>query len=137
MSDVNNWIYSDEVKKHFLEPKNFLAEEPKEGDFDTVGEVGSLACGDVMKIWIKVDKKTDKIINLGWKTWGCASAIASTSIFSEMVLENGGMTIESALKITPKDIVEKLGGLPARKFHCSVLADQAFKKAVEEYRKDK
>jgi len=140
MSDIvdknseQEWLYSDEVKKHFFDPQNFLVEDPKEGEFDGVGEVGSKACGDVMKIWIKVDSETSKIKDLKWRTWGCASAIAATSAFSVMVTENEGMGIEEALAITPKDIMTRLNGLPPRKVHCSVLADQAFEKAVEDYR---
>lgn len=136
MSDVDNWYYSDEVKEHFLHPKNFLTEEPKEGDFDVEGEAGSMACGDIMKVWIKIDKENDTIKDFKWRTWGCASAIASTSMFSEMVVENGGMKVEDALKITPNDIMARLGGLPAVKVHCSVLADKAFKNAMENYRKN-
>ena len=98
-----------------------------------MGEVGSFACGDIMKIWLKIEPKTEKIKELKWRTWGCATAIASTSVFSEMVIEGNGMTIEEALKITPQEIAERLGGIPDIKFHCSVLADQAFKKAVENY----
>jgi len=140
MSDVTNknnkgWLYSEKVKEHFLKPKNFLKGDPKEGEFDAMGEAGSLACGDVMKVWIKIDKKTDKIKKFGWQTWGCATAIASTSAFSEMLTRNGGLKIDDALKITPHNIADYLGGIPPVKFHCSVLADQAFKKAVEEYKK--
>ena len=135
MSDVDNWYYSDEVKKHFLHPKNFLAEEPKEGDFNAVGEAGSVACGDIMKVWVKIDNEEQIVKDFKWRTWGCASAIASTSMFSEMMLENGGRKLEDALKITPKDIMKRLGGLPSIKVHCSVLADKAFKNAVENYRK--
>jgi len=136
MSDVNNWYYSDEVKEHFFKPKNFINHDPEEGEFDATGEVGSFACGDIMKMWLKIDKKTERIKDLKWRTWGCATAIASTSIFSEMVIKDEGMTIDEALKITPQQIAEKLGGIPDIKFHCSVLADQAFKKAVEDYRKN-
>jgi len=77
-----NWIYSDKVKEHFFNPKNFLADEPKKGEFDGKGEIGSVVCGDIMKIWIKIDKNTKKITDLKWQTWGCATAIASTSMFS-------------------------------------------------------
>jgi nitrogen fixation NifU-like protein/NifU-like protein len=133
MPDVDNWYYSDKVKDHFFHPKNFIAEDPKKGEFDAMGEVGSFACGDIMKIWLKIEPKTEKIKELKWRTWGCATAIASTSVFSEMVIEGNGMTIEEALKITPQEIAERLGGIPDIKFHCSVLADQAFKKAVENY----
>lgn len=134
MADVDKWIYSEKVKEHFFNPKNFLADDPKEGEFDASGEVGSFACGDIIKMWIKVDKKTDKIKDLKWRTWGCATAIASASMFSEMVKEEGnGMAIDEALKIKPQEIANKLGGLPTRKFHCSILADQVFKRAVENY----
>jgi len=126
------WYYSELVKKHFFNPKNVLLEEPERGDFDAMGVIGAPICGDVMRMWMKVDKKTGKIKKLKWRTFGCATAIASTSMFSEMII---GMTIEEALKIKPKDIVEKLGGLPVIKMHCSVLADQAFKKTVEDYKK--
>ncbi len=90
-------------------------------------------CGDVMDIWIKVDKNSDRVTELKWKTFGCGSAIAATSMFSEMVTENGGAQIKDALKIKPQDIMERLGGLPNRKIHCSVLADKAFRKAVNNY----
>jgi nitrogen fixation NifU-like protein/NifU-like protein len=138
MSDTTGeWYYSDKVKDHFFNPKNFAKEDPKEEEFDAMGEAGSFACGDIMKVWIKVDPRTGRIKNFKWRTWGCATAIASTSVFSEMILENGGMTIDEALKITPQDIAERLGGIPDVKFHCSVLADQAFKKAVDNYRDKK
>ncbi len=134
MKDVDNWYYSDKVKDHFFNPKNFLQEDPKEGEFDAVGEIGSMACGDIMKMWIKVDQKTERIRKLKWRTFGCATAIASTSAFSEIVTEKGGMKLDDALNITPQDIIKRLGGLPPRKIHCSVLADQAFKEAVKNYR---
>lgn len=118
-----------------MHPKNFLSKEPQEGEFDAVGEAGSPACGDIMKVWLKIDPATKKIKDFKWRTWGCASAIASTSMFSEMVMEKGGITIDEALKITPQDIIARLEGLPSRKIHCSVLADQAFRNAVENYSK--
>lgn len=117
-----------------MHPRNFLAEDPKDGEFDAFGEVGSFACGDIIKVWIKVDKETDKIKNFKWRTWGCATAIASASMFSEMINEKGGMVINDAIKVKPKDIADRLGGLPSRKFHCSILADKAFTKAVEAYK---
>ena len=110
-------------------PRGFLLGEPKEGEFDAYGEVGSLACGDIIKIWIKIEKETDRIKDLKWQTWGCATAIASASAFAEMVMKNNGMKIEEAMNIKPKDIADYLGGLPApSKFHCSILTDKAFKK---------
>lgn len=134
MADVDKWVYSKIIKDHFMHPRNFLADDPKEGEFDAFGEVGSFACGDIIKIWIKVDKITDKITDIKWRTWGCATAIASASAFTEMIIKEGGMKIDDALKIKPQDIADYLGGLPSRKFHCSILADKAFKKAVENYR---
>ena len=127
------WAYSQTVKEHFFSPKNLLLEEPVEGQFDARGTVGSPACGDVMDIWIKVDPATDRITDLKWKTFGCGSAIAATSMFSVMVTENDGAKISDALAIKPQDIMERLGGLPNRKIHCSVLADKAFRKAVNNY----
>ncbi len=129
------WIYSENVKKHFFHPKNLLLKEPKKGEFDAEGAAGSPACGDVMKMWLKVDPKTQRIKKLKWRSFGCASAIASTSAFSEMVLEGGGMKLKEALKIAPRDIIKRLGGLPPYKIHCSVLADSAFRETVENYLK--
>ena len=117
-----------------MRPRGFLLGEPKKGEFDSYGEVGSLACGDIIKVWIKVDKETDKIKDFKWQTWGCATAVASASAFAEMIMKNDGTKVEEAMNIKPKDIADYLGGLPARKFHCSILADKAFKKAVENYR---
>ncbi len=133
VSGDSGWVYSDKVKEHFFNPRNFLAEDPKEGEFNAVGEVGSLACGDIMKMWLKVDPEKDRIIDLKWRTFGCASAISATSVFSEMVLRGGGMKLDEAAKITPQDIMEELGGLPARKAHCSVLADKAFRQTLNNY----
>ncbi len=141
-SDVVNehtgqrWVYSPIVKDHFFHPRNLLLEEPTpemEAQFDARGTVGSPACGDVMDIWIKVDKATESITDLKWKTFGCGSAIAATSMFSVMVTEDGGLPVTDALKIKPQDIMVRLGGLPNRKIHCSVLADKAFRKAVNNY----
>lgn len=133
-NDGVSWVYSDVVKDHFINPRNFISEEKPVWDYDGAGEVGSPACGDVMKIWIQV--KESKINKIGWKTFGCASAIASTSMLSEMVIENGGMALGKAKKITARDIVAKLGGLPKKKIHCSVLGDQALKRAIEDYQKN-
>src|SRR3989344_2913971 len=95
----DKWYYSEIVKEHFFHPKNILLEEPKEGEYDAVGMVGSPACGDMMKMWIKVDKKTERVKSLKWRTFGCASAIAATSMFSVMVTEKGGRELQEALKI--------------------------------------
>jgi NifU-like protein involved in Fe-S cluster formation len=125
------WLYSDKVKEHFFSPKNIVHNPGEVKDFNGVGEVGNPVCGDVMKIYIKVEN--DIIIDCKWQTFGCASAIASTSALSEMVK---GMNINEAKKITGKDIVEKLGGLPNQKIHCSILGHQALKKAIENYQKN-
>ncbi|OGZ42377.1 MAG: hypothetical protein A3C80_00645 [Candidatus Ryanbacteria bacterium RIFCSPHIGHO2_02_FULL_45_43] len=127
------WVYSDIVKEHFFHPRNLLLEEPKDGDFDAVGEVGSPACGDTMRMWAKVNQDEDRIQELKWKTFGCGSAIASTSMFSVMLTENGGMKVDDALKIKPQHVMDRLSGLPNRKIHCSVLADKAFRKTMNNY----
>lgn len=129
-----SWIYSNKVKEHFFNPKNFLqAGDEKKLDFNGVGMVGSPACGDMMKFWIKVDPKTDRIKLCKWQTFGCASAIASTSMLSVMVTEKGGMKVDKALKIKPQDILLRLGGLPNNKIHCSVLGDKALRAALNDY----
>ncbi len=128
------WLYSDIVKEHFFNPKNLLINGQEENyQADGMGRVGSPACGDEMVIWIKVDKKTEKIKECKWQTFGCGSAIASTSMLSVMVTEKGGMTLEKALKIKPQDIMKRLGGLPVRKIHCSVLGDKALRAAINDY----
>jgi len=133
--DVDNWLYSDIVKDHFLKPRNILIDE--EGYVaDGVGISGSPLCGDMMIVWIKVDKKAKKIIECKWRTFGCASAIASTSMMSVMVTENGGMSIKDARHISPEAIIERLGGLPDRKYHCSVLGHLALKEAIIDYEKN-
>ena len=131
---MNDWPYSEIVKKHFLQPQNFLKEGEKFAA-DGVGEVGSPACGDVMKMWLKIEN--DRIVDLRWQTFGCASAIGSISMLSEMVLKNGGMKLADAEKITPRDILEKLGGLPKNKIHCSVLGDKALRAAIADFRAKK
>lgn len=127
------WVYSDIVKDHFFHPRNLLLKDPKRGEFDAEGQIGAPQCGDVMRMWIKIDPKAERIKKLKWRTFGCASAISTTSIFSVMVTEKGGMKIEDALKIRPQDIMKRLGGLPARKVHCSVLADKSFQKTLNNY----
>jgi NifU-like protein involved in Fe-S cluster formation len=92
--DGENWVYSETVKEHFFNPQNILKVKPEEYNADGTGYVGSPACGDMMKMWIKVDKLTDTIEECKWQTFGCASAIASTSILSVMVTEKGGMDLE-------------------------------------------
>ncbi len=124
------WTYSEQVKDHFFNPRNFMSEEDiKHYKYDGKGTAGSPVCGDVMEMWIRV--KDNKIIECKWRTFGCASAIASTSVLSEMVK---GMNVDEAYKITPKDILERLEGLPPNKVHCSVLGDQALRKAIDDWR---
>jgi len=125
------WVYSEIVKDHFFHPRNLLLEDPVPGAFDAEGVVGSPACGDVMYVWLRITD--DRIADLKWRTFGCGSAIAATSMFSVMVTENGGTKIDDALKVRPQDIMARLGGLPNRKIHCSVLVDKAFRKAVNDY----
>lgn len=127
------WFYTPIVKEHFFNPKNILFndDEIQGDDFDGVGMVGSPACGDMMKIFINVED--DKLKDCKWQTFGCASAIASTSMMSVMLTEGDGMTLDEALKLKPKEINDRLGGLPHRKFHCSVLGDKAVREAINTY----
>lgn len=124
---VGEWVYTDTVKEHFMNPRN-LWKKDENWEADAFGEVGSLACGDQMRVGIKV--QDGKIYDIRWLTYGCASAIASTSMMSELVK---GMTLEEAYKITPASITDALGGLPEHKFHCSVLGDKALRAAIDEY----
>src|SRR3989338_9299201 len=101
------WFYSDAVKEHFFHPKNFMENEEEYADA-AMGMVGSPACGDAMKIWIKVDPTTERITDMKWKTFGCGSAIASTSMMSVMVTENGGLTLDEARKLRPQEIMQRL-----------------------------
>lgn len=133
-SDGENWAYSQTVKEHFFYPRNILFDE-KNYKADGVGMVGSPECGDVMHVWIKIDKKTNRIKECKWRTFGCASAIASVSMMSVMATENGGMDLKTAQTLKPQQIVERLGGLPERKFHCSVLGHEALRDAVIDYLK--
>ena len=125
----NDWVYSETVKEHFLNPRNFLMGDESKFDYDAVGLVGNPICGDQMKMFIKV--KDGRIIDVKWKTYGCASAIASTSALSEIAK---GKTLDEAMKISAEDIDEYLGKLPKHKFHCSVLGHDALKDAISNYR---
>ena len=127
-----DWVYSDVVKEHFLNPRNFLMGDEAQFDYDAVGLVGNPICGDQMKMYIKV--RDNVIVDLRWKTYGCASAIASTSALSELAK---GKTLDEALKISAKDIDDYLGNLPKHKFHCSILGHDALKDAIEKYRADR
>lgn len=117
--------YSDKVMENFLNPKNMGEIENPDGE----GEVGSPACGDIMKLQIKV--KENKIEDIKFKTFGCAAAIASTSMITQMVKEK---PIEYAEKLTMKDVAEKLKGLPQIKMHCSTMGIQTLKKAIKDYK---
>ncbi|MBR3055761.1 iron-sulfur cluster assembly scaffold protein [Candidatus Saccharibacteria bacterium] len=124
-----DWIYSETVKEHFLNPRNYLMGDESAFDYDAVGQVGNPVCGDQMRMYIKV---TDgKISDIRWKTYGCASAIASTSALSELAK---GKTLDEALKIDAEAIDDYLGKLPKHKFHCSVLGHDALREAIEKYR---
>ncbi len=132
MNEGQDWVYSDTVKDHFLNPRNFLMGDESKFECDATGVVGNPICGDQMKMYIKVDKKTDTITEIRWKTYGCASAIASTSALTELAR---GKTLDEALEISAKDIDNYLGNLPKHKFHCSVLGHDALKEAILNYRK--
>ncbi|HBG26562.1 MAG: Fe-S cluster assembly protein NifU [Planctomycetes bacterium GWF2_41_51] len=123
------WDYNPKVMEYFLNPKNAGEIENPDG----VGEEGSLACGDALKLTFKLDKE-GRIADAKFKTFGCASAIASASIMTEMIK---GLTLDEASKITNKDIVEKLGGLPEQKMHCSVMGMEALQAAIANYHGEK
>lgn len=118
-------MYSQIVMDHFSNPRN-VGEIP---DADGVGELGSPVCGDMMKIYIKVED--GRIVDIKFRTFGCGAAIASSSIATELVKSK---TIEEALALTKDEIVKALGGLPEAKIHCSVLATDALQKAIDDYR---
>jgi NifU-like protein involved in Fe-S cluster formation len=132
LCDVGNWLYSETVRDHFFNPRNILLDE-ENYEADGIGIVGSPACGDMMVVWIRIQFETGRIRECKWRTFGCASAIASTSMMSVMATENGGMTINRAKRLTPEAIIERLGGLPDRKYHCSVLGHQALREAILDY----
>ncbi|MBE7082494.1 MAG: Fe-S cluster assembly scaffold protein NifU [Clostridiales bacterium] len=119
-------LYSEKVMEHFRNPRN-VGEMP---DADGIGEVGNAKCGDIMRMYIKVDKKNQIITDAKFMTFGCGSAIATSSIATEMII---GQPISKALELSNKAVVEALGGLPTHKVHCSVLAEEAVKLAVKDY----
>ncbi|MFH1378924.1 MAG: iron-sulfur cluster assembly scaffold protein [bacterium] len=129
MSDQLKWVYTDIVKDHFINPRNIL-KETEDFKEDGKGLVGNVKCGDEMMFVIKVNKEKGLLEDCRWKTYGCASAIASTSILSDIVK---GMSLDKAFNISPKDIAKRLGGLPEHKIHCSVLGDKALRAAINDY----
>ena len=118
-------MYNEKVMDVFKNPKNVGEIEKPDG----IGTVGNEVCGDIMQISLRI--KNDVIEDAKFKTFGCAAAIATSSTATEMIK---GMTVDEALKVTNKLVIEKLGGLPPQKIHCSVLAEEAIKKAIDDYR---
>ena len=117
-------LYTDTVMDHFQHPRNVGSIE----NADAIGEVGNAKCGDIMKMYLKI--KDNVITDVKFETFGCGSAIASSSMATEMIK---GKTIDEALAVTNKQVVEALGGLPAHKLHCSVLAEESIKSAIKDY----
>lgn len=131
MKPDKSFAYSELVKEHFLNPRNFLMGDETKYPHDAEGVVGNPICGDQMLMMLKIDPETEKIKDIKWKTYGCASAIASTSALSELAK---GKTLAEAEKISAEEIEAYLGGLPRHKFHCSVLGQDALRKAIASYR---
>ncbi|MDR0400573.1 MAG: iron-sulfur cluster assembly scaffold protein [Treponema sp.] len=125
---MTEWLYSDTVKDHFTNPRNVLFDDESSFPADARGQTGNIKCGDQMLMLLRI--RGDIITDVRWKTYGCASAIASTSMLSETIK---GMNIRDAYNIRPEDLVEKLGGLPDYKIHCSVLGDKALRTAIDDY----
>ena len=117
-------LYSDKVMDHFMNPRNVGCIE----DADGIGEIGNAKCGDIMKIYLKIENEI--IVDAKFETFGCGSAIASSSMATEMIM---GKSIHEALELTNKAVAEALDGLPAHKMHCSVLAEEAIKNALKDY----
>lgn len=117
-------MYSEKVMDHFTNPRNVGEIENADG----VGQVGNAKCGDIMKMYLKIED--DTIVDVKFKTFGCGSAIATSSIATEMIM---GKSVEEAVSLTNRAVVEALDGLPSQKIHCSVLAEQAVKAAIYDY----
>ena len=119
-------LYSEKVMDHFRNPRNVGKLE----DADGVGEVGNAKCGDIMRMYLKVDPETEVITDVKFNTFGCGSAIATSSMATELIK---GKTLDQALELTNQAVVEALDGLPTQKIHCSVLAEEAIKAALADY----
>jgi len=128
MNNISNTQYGEKVMEHFKNPRN-VGEIP---DADGIGNVGNPVCGDIMRLYIKV--QDDKIVDAKFKTFGCGAAIATSSMVTEIVK---GKTVKEALRISNRAVAEALGGLPPIKMHCSVLAEEALKSAIDDYMKKK
>ncbi|MFZ7133873.1 MAG: Fe-S cluster assembly scaffold protein NifU [Eubacteriales bacterium] len=125
MLKEENKLYTDKVMEYFQNPRNVGEIEKPDG----VGEVGSPACGDIMRMYLSIEDGVIKDVK--FKTFGCGAAVASSSMATEMII---GKTIEEAEKVTNASVIEALGGLPTEKVHCSVLAEQAIKAAIKDYK---
>ena len=120
-------MYNEKVMDYFYNPRNAGELE----DANAVGEVGNAQCGDIMQVFLKIED--DIIEDVSFRTFGCGAAIATSSIATEMIK---GKTVDEALALSNKDVIEELGGLPPAKIHCSVLAEEAIKAAIENYKED-